>query len=155
MNPNETTLGQFFENLEPAKLRECTKCKEHKPLSEFHNGTRGKTWVALMGRCKTCHAKMVAETTAVKANRDAPPKDHKCPICECNLEQLGRQNKWSCDHVHGTTQFRGWLCPECNMGLGKFKDNYENLLRAAEYVLAHECEYKEAKLDPQFFEKDN
>ena len=38
------------------------------------------------------------------------------------------------DHDHATNTFRGLLCQECNLGLGKFKDNAENLIRAAEYI---------------------
>lgn len=30
--------------------------------------------------------------------------------------------------------FRGWICSECNLGLGKFKDDKELLLKAAAYL---------------------
>lgn len=55
--------------------------------------------------------------------------------------------KWSCliccgqftrtphiDHCHASGKRRGFLCYQCNPGLGMFKDNAENLRRAANYI---------------------
>lgn len=38
------------------------------------------------------------------------------------------------DHCHETNRFRGWLCSNCNHGLGKLGDNIEGLQRAIEYL---------------------
>ena len=38
------------------------------------------------------------------------------------------------DHCHKTGKIRGLLCMNCNQGLGKFKDSYNNLLGAAMYL---------------------
>jgi len=40
------------------------------------------------------------------------------------------------DHDHETDQIRGYLCWNCNLGLGHFKDNEELLQRAIEYLRA-------------------
>jgi hypothetical protein len=40
------------------------------------------------------------------------------------------------DHCHTTGTVRGLLCAECNMGLGKFKDNTDTLLKAVDYIKA-------------------
>ena len=55
-------------------------------------------------------------------------KSGPCEICQTPTERL----YW--DHDHGTGAFRGWLCRECNSGLGFFKDSAEVLLRAAGYL---------------------
>jgi hypothetical protein len=39
------------------------------------------------------------------------------------------------DHCHNTGKVRGLLCTNCNVGLGRFKENPAMFLRAAQYVL--------------------
>jgi len=38
------------------------------------------------------------------------------------------------DHCHTTKKVRGLLCTNCNMALGKFQDDLQNLLNAVEYL---------------------
>lgn len=51
-----------------------------------------------------------------------------CLICK------DRMNPAHYDHDHVTGKFRGYLCLNCNVGLGMFKDNPERLLAAIEYL---------------------
>ena len=55
--------------------------------------------------------------------------EHKggCEIC-------GETKKLVLDHNHETGALRGMLCPECNFGLGKFKDNKNLLNKAINYL---------------------
>ena len=60
-----------------------------------------------------------------------------CAICGVQLtiyEGLS-SNDAVVDHDHDTDQIRGLLCRRCNLGIGYFDDNPENVLRAAEYLL--------------------
>lgn len=41
------------------------------------------------------------------------------------------------DHDHATGAFRGWLCSNCNAGLGFYKDSPERLRAAADYLELH------------------
>jgi len=52
--------------------------------------------------------------------------------CEC----CGRTSKrhLALDHCHETGVFRGWLCFDCNTGVGKLGDNEQGLLRALKYL---------------------
>jgi Recombination endonuclease VII len=38
------------------------------------------------------------------------------------------------DHCHKTGTFRGWICRQCNIGLGQFGDDPNTLIRASEYL---------------------
>jgi hypothetical protein len=49
-------------------------------------------------------------------------------ICGRETEELQR------DHCHLTDKNRGWLCKQCNLGLGMFKDDIEILKRAIVYL---------------------
>lgn len=53
-------------------------------------------------------------------------------FCEC----CGRvpETALRLDHDHVTGAFRGWLCDSCNLGLGKFGDNRDGLMRAVAYL---------------------
>jgi hypothetical protein len=58
----------------------------------------------------------------------------QCAICSvtCTLTKGGRQAV--VDHCHRTGAIRKILCCECNLGLGKFRDDPELLEKAARYL---------------------
>lgn len=51
-----------------------------------------------------------------------------CKICNTQMLSL------NVDHCHTTGKVRGLLCKECNLGLGLFKDNPNNLQKAILYL---------------------
>ena len=53
-----------------------------------------------------------------------------CAICE----RKSIRKSFCVDHDHTTGKVRGLLCGECNIGLGKFKDNLDLLKKAVEYL---------------------
>ena len=64
-----------------------------------------------------------------------PPAPYPCPIC-CELcERKLQPGKTHLDHDHVTKQFRGWLCNQCNMGLGLLGDREEGIMLALSYLL--------------------
>lgn len=67
-----------------------------------------------------------------KAQRLPEPRYPAPDSCEiCSL----RSDKALClDHEHLTGMFRGWICSNCNVGLGHFRDNAEALEKAAQYI---------------------
>lgn len=54
-------------------------------------------------------------------------QSNKCLICGDEVDLV-------VDHDHSTGKIRGLLCHTCNIGLGMFKDNIENLERSIEYL---------------------
>lgn len=58
-------------------------------------------------------------------------QEGRCAICKAVLQ--GRQNIHA-DHCHKTLVQRGLLCRACNVGLGMFKDDPEQLQIAIDYL---------------------
>lgn len=56
-----------------------------------------------------------------------------CAICR-SASSGGRTKVLSIDHDHATGLVRGLLCGSCNLGIGKFADDPERLVAAAEYL---------------------
>src|SRR3990172_926560 len=50
-----------------------------------------------------------------------------CDICQ---QECPTGHRLSLDHDHETNEIRGWLCGNCNQGLGRFKDSIKLMERA-------------------------
>ena len=57
---------------------------------------------------------------------------HRCAICKRKAPE--RLASMHLDHDHKTGKIRGFLCIDCNHGIGKLKDDPELLLRALVYL---------------------
>jgi hypothetical protein len=55
------------------------------------------------------------------------PENQTCELCE-----LTPAVHW--DHNHQTNEHRGWLCKNCNTGLGIFFDDVSQLEKAINYL---------------------
>jgi Recombination endonuclease VII len=68
------------------------------------------------------------------------PKPTREPpvICECCGLAPTTKKRLALDHDHTTGKFRGWLCSECNFGIGKLGDSLDGLERARLYLLRAE-----------------
>ena len=60
---------------------------------------------------------------------------HRCAIC--HRRSLEFRKPLGVDHDHKTGKIRGLLCAACNLGLGAFKDDFDVLIRAAQYIQRH------------------
>jgi hypothetical protein len=77
-------------------------------------------------RCKAClndDSKIVKQLIKIHPK----PEDGKCMLC-------GHVHTLHCDHDHDTGEFRGWICNDCNTGLGKMGDRIENMENAVKYL---------------------
>jgi hypothetical protein len=113
------------------KWRTCKVCSVDKLFTtEFFarkNGSRdGGYW--LRTECHDCVRVMAANKRAALKSADRPMPDN----CECCGRPRGKKSL-CCDHKHGTTLFRGWICQACNKGIGMTIDDpeigIENVLR--------------------------
>lgn len=58
---------------------------------------------------------------------------NRCDICHKKFEKTPH-----IDHSHKTNKNRGLLCDDCNLGLGRFKDNVKFLSSAIQYLRRHQ-----------------
>lgn len=113
----------------------CSKCNSLLPKESFSPSSGGKY---LRPECKECSRKLSKERLELKKIHGSPSKEHTCPICLKDESQLsgigGNAGVWTIDHNHDKNEFRGFLCHNCNRGIGIFKDDTSRLQRAIEYL---------------------
>jgi hypothetical protein len=57
-------------------------------------------------------------------------QNNSCIICSRSFSEV----KPVVDHDHSTNIIRGILCNDCNLGLGRFKDSIQIMLKAIQYL---------------------
>ena len=115
-------------------LRTCTECNETKLLEDFtyHHTMYQKR----RNTCKACTTESMQTTKFLRKRNRYPDKNYECPICGVTKFGIPRRNgtSWVVDHCHKTKQFRGWLCENCNSGIGKLKDDVNTVRNALKYL---------------------
>jgi hypothetical protein len=139
--------------------KQCCKCGDILPIYKF--GQRKRNPDGLRSQCKDCEAKVNKEIrqrkleedylgTRLKERRNNLKRmfgmsieeyDEKLAkqgnVCKiCGLKCISGK-RLAVDHDHKTGKIRDLLCSNCNGGLGKFQDNPELLLKAADYLKEH------------------
>lgn len=112
----------------------CTVCKKLKDYKSFTYYTSRFTSDGLRLRvntnCLECQKKLSKERSQVK--KKAPPKPEVCDICH---KIPPNDKNWQLDHDHKTGEFSGWLCKDCNVGLGKLGDTASKITKAWMYAM--------------------
>ena len=85
---------------------------------------------SLEGRLSMLASRIQARRGKGERLRMERPAEAACAICGTVCDGLALHR----DHNHDTGDFRGWLCRDCNLGLGRFKDDTRLLRLAAEYL---------------------
>ena len=132
---------EFFEgsstSFDPAlPTKVCAKCQTELPLSAFSPANGAKY---PRSECKKCARELSRVRNFLRSTTTPPPDDHVCPICLRTAEDVdGMGNKkngsWVLDHDHISEEARGWICHNCNRGIGAFSDDVSSLERAIDYL---------------------
>jgi hypothetical protein len=125
--------------------KECTKCKESKPLTAEFFPLHNKTKSGFDSWCRVCRGNYRNEIRRGNYRKMISDEDLKnlidttkeCIIC-------GSKENLVVDHCHEKNIIRGMLCNNCNMGLGHFKDDPELLEFARIYLINYSDNPSEA-----------
>ena len=80
--------------------------------------------------CRGCKRGQVLTVYHLRKQHPKPPVGTPCDCCGC-------VDKLQLDHEHGgSRKWRGWVCRNCNVGLGHLGDSSAGLLRALAYLIA-------------------
>ena len=139
---------------EPTK--KCSKCKQDLQLHMFGKASGGNY---LRGECKKCNREIYKSREKAKSTASAVPTNHICPIClrkEDAVKNRGgkKSGTWCCDHDHVSEKFRGWLCHDCNRGIGNLGEDIARLQRSIEYLSDAKKHQETSKLT-EFFISDS
>lgn len=119
--------------------QQCRHCNEVLSLLSFEYRNDSKKYRT---ECKPCRANREAAKRYNVSVGDIDKlkllQNNSCAICGIHAEEIVhtafKHNPLVIDHDHTTGHVRGLLCPNCNSGLGQFKENEASLINAITYL---------------------
>lgn len=105
--------------------KKCFFCKKVKNIEDFPHFSTSSA--GRKNTCKRCSNYLKSVRNKLK-KENPPPNAGCCPICKSFTES------WVLDHCHSGDNFRGYICNNCNLGLGKFNDDIAILKNAIKYL---------------------
>ena len=105
--------------------KKCRNCGEIKNIDEYPYFSTIEC--GRKNTCKICSGKLSKLRNKLRSE-NPPPNPGFCPICNTYTE------KWILDHCHISDNFRGYICNNCNLGIGRFYDDIEILKKAMIYL---------------------
>ena len=104
----------------------CTSCRQSKQRADWTPGQQSEY------KLKAMYGITLADYEVLYNDQEG-----RCAICnkvETALSNTGYVKNLAVDHCHETGKVRGLLCNRCNVGLGMFEDNVNNLKIAIHYL---------------------
>lgn len=113
-------------------MKVCIKCGEEKPFKSFKTDKRGTRNVC--NQCRNYHLG-IARRGKTKWLKDGKQIPSNCQCCNKKTDKLVY------DHDHETEKFRGWICQQCNQGLGLLGDTIESIDLAKKYLIKSQFKF--------------
>lgn len=126
----------------------CKDCQQEKPATDFPKQPRNKD--GLNTYCRSCQTIRTKASPNYRSNvRIAHLKKNygitldqydemfakQKGVCAiCSQPEVSKREYLCVDHDHASGRVRGLLCHDCNIGLGKFKDDATRLNKAIWYL---------------------
>jgi hypothetical protein len=118
-------LEKTFDRFSPDKTNpqgytsQCKKCRAEKNRQHYKDNKeyyRNKRYLYDFG------------ITAQEVDKMKEDRNHLCDICK------NTHTKLVVDHCHDTGKIRGILCDDCNVGIGRLKDDADLVMSAYVYL---------------------
>lgn len=137
LEPSSVSSNREKARTAPNGMHWCRKCDKYLPNTDFFimkNGpSAGKIVSCICKKCDADDKLRRAYRLSTEARLEILIKQNgSCAVCGIKESALNR--KLAVDHCHSTHKIRGLLCPNCNRGIGLFKDNPDRLRKAADYL---------------------
>lgn len=114
----------------------CAKCISERFKARYNSDSsfRDKAKERTRRRWATDEEFRARQTAAKNRKRGMPkpvrPQPWACEMCG----RIAGEKALHLDHCHETGKFRGWLCSQCNTGLGLLGDSIARLNAAVVYL---------------------
>ena len=131
----QTKIYDLFGDAHLIDLKTCIYCGTQKKITEFPK--HRASFDEYDSRCKSC--KSNREKTVRNIKKMSPPKPERCDCCGQKPKEGNGRRKvgLALDHCSKTNTFRGWLCGDCNKGIGLLGDNINGIKKALDYLVKH------------------
>mgnify|MGYP003661081454 CR=1 FL=1 len=130
------------------KDTQCSVCWELKGPFGFtyyaHRKTKDGCRLMVNTNCKVCAGKRSKELRKILKkfkHLKRPPFGDPCESCEKPVHR-----NWQLDHDHETGKFRGWLCKQCNTGIGSIGDTLDAVEKMRNYLIRAEQKKNKSQL---------
>jgi hypothetical protein len=126
-------MNNTIKQIIPDKILKCSCCGEEKHSTEYNWVAKGdanpfKTLNST--KCKSCQNKNSGLVSKLRRIHKKP-EDNLCEVCRKPPKE---GKSLVCDHNHDTGEFRGYLCNDCNVGIGYLGDTLQDVKSAFEYL---------------------
>jgi hypothetical protein len=124
-----------MELLEIKNFKKCTRCKIVKKRTKEFFPLHNKVKDGLDSWCRKCRSTYRNEINRGRFRESISDENlKKLKLKKINCEICDSKENLVIDHNHKTNVVRGVLCSHCNLGLGHFLDNKNNLEKAVNYL---------------------
>jgi len=133
--------GSTEEPERPAEAQ-CLRCEKILPREEFPNAKERYCLACLPFIKQERNARRISRANSVTgiAAKLREQQGGRCAICRIHEDDAPKKTPNGVglyvDHDHRTSEIRGLLCTNCNVGLGQFKDDPVRLTAAIAYLAA-------------------
>ena len=125
----------WTESSAKSKTYTCNTCKAEYQRA-YHKANKEKQNSRNMARYYENKIEVLEKQKYTKiANKYGLTRDEYLELMsDASCEICGIKEDLCVDHSHKTGEVRGVLCRKCNAGLGLLGDEYENIIKALEYL---------------------